>query len=345
MHQGSAAGDAPEETGGTVQAEAPASLAGIQRELLGAHFLLLARVLRRSARVDYAGFEPHNLMERRLVLTLFRIEEGRVSELAGTLGNDVAQVSRALGSLRAAELVRREKQRDPYVLTPAGARLGALLDTVALRREEELGRGFHPQEMFELAGLLSNLLTRATAVLAEEIAHAREGDLGDERPDPTNSVAAVPEIHSRLQSAILNLAMIIARSATLSFKRLAGLSQYEWRLLANAASRPGTSFMELVAMVDSDKAQVSRALDAMVSSGLLDRSGGRGRQTVRFTLTAEGERLHAIMGADARRRNGVILEDLKPDQRRRLQAYVERLITNGAAMADRVSEQGRVTSD
>ena len=45
-------------------------LAGVQRDLLGAHFLLLSRLLRRSARADYTGFEPHNLVERRLVLTL-----------------------------------------------------------------------------------------------------------------------------------------------------------------------------------------------------------------------------------------------------------------------------------
>jgi len=311
------------------------ALAGLQRELLGAHFLLLNRLLRRSARADYAGFEPQNLVERRLVLTLFRIEEGRVSELASLLGNDVAQISRALAGMRAGRLARRERQRDPYTLTPEGARLGALLDAVALRREEEFGRGFHSQEMFELAGLLSSLLTRATTVLAEEIALSRDGYLGDERPD--QSTPTVPEIHSRLQSAILNLATIIARSATLAFKRLAGLSQYEWRLLANIASRPSISFMELVAMLDSDKAQVSRALDGMVVGGVLDRSGGQGRQAVRFVLTEQGHRLHDIMRADAMRRNAVIQEDLKPGQRRRLQAYVERLLTNAAAMADRAA--------
>jgi DNA-binding MarR family transcriptional regulator len=324
-----ATGEVPEESGGAHVGGPTAPLAGIQRELLGAHFLLLARLLRRSARADYAGFEPHNLIERRLVLTLFRIEEGRVSELAGILGNDVAQISRALANLRAARLAERERQRDPYVLTPAGAQLGALLDAMALQREEELGRGLQAHEMFELAGLLSNLLTRATAILAEEIAHSRD----DERPEAA-AVLGVPEIHSRLQPAILNLGTIIARTSTLTFKRLAGLSQYEWRLLANIASRPGIAFMEVVGHVDSDKAQVSRALDGMVSNGLLDRSGGKGRQAVRFALTEEGHRRHAIMRDDAVRRNALIVEDLKPGQRRRLQAYVDRLIENAVAMGD-----------
>jgi DNA-binding MarR family transcriptional regulator len=310
-----------------------AGLGGVQRELLGAHFLLLNRLLRRSARADYAGFEPQNLVERRLVLTLFRIEEGRVSELAGMLGNDVAQISRALASMRAGRLARRERQRDPYSLTAEGLRLGALLDVVALRRDEELARGLQAQEVFELAGLLSNLLTRATAILAEEIALARDGHLGDERPEQL--VATVPEIHSRLQPAVLNVATIIARSATLAFKRLAGLSPYEWRLLAIIASHPAISFMELVALLDSDKAQVSRALEGMVVSGALERSGGQGRQAVRFALTAEGHRLHEIMRADAMRRNAVLQEDLKPGQRRRLKAYVEGLLSNAAAMGDR----------
>ncbi len=322
------------EQGEAEQAGTSAPLAGIQRELLGAHFLLLARLLRRSARADYAGFQPQNLVERRLVLMLFRAEEARVSELAAILGNDVAQVSRALGSLRAAGLAHREKQRDPYALTPAGVRLGALLDEVAWRREEELAQGVHPQEMFELAGLLSHLLTRATALLAEEVALARATEPADDRAEH-GLTGSVPEIHSRLQSAVLNLSMIIARSATLSFKRLAGLSNYEWRLLANAASRPGISFMELVGMVDSDKAQVSRALDGMVHSGVLARTGGQRRQAVRFALTDEGHRLHAIMSADAMRRNTLLQADLKPGQRRRLKHYIERLIANAAAMADR----------
>jgi len=306
-------------------------LAGVQRELLGAHFLLLSRLLRRGARVDYSGFEPQNLAERRLVLTLFRIEEGRVSELATILGNDVAQVSRALANMRAAGLAGRKRQREPYTLTPEGLRLGARLDEVALRREEELARGFHLQEMFELAGLLSNLLTRATAILAEEAALARDSGGADGRQDH----APVAEIHSRLQPAVLNLATIIARTSTLSFKRLAGLSQYEWRLLANIASHPAISFMELVAMLDSDKAQVSRALEGMASSGLLERTGGRGRQAVRFTLTPEGHERHEIMRADALRRNAVMLEDLKPSQGRRLRAYVERLIANAVGMVER----------
>jgi len=332
MPDGPPAGEPLQESGGSAAPGSDALLAGIQRELLGAHFLLLARLLRRSARADYAGFEPQNLVERRLVLTLFRIEEARVSELAGILGNDVAQISRALASLRAARLAWRERQRDPYVLTPAGERLGEQLDRVALRREEDLGRGFQPHEMFELAGLLSNLLTRATAVLAEEIAHSRE----DERPD-AGAVVGVPDIHSRLQPALLNLGTIIARTSTLTFKRLAGLSQYEWRLLANIASRPGISFMEVVGHLDSDKAQVSRALDGMVTNGLLDRSGGKGRQAVRFTLREEGHRRHAIMRDDAVRRNGLILEYLKPGQRRRLRAYVGRLVENAAAMAERAA--------
>src|SRR5690606_2569094 len=93
------------------------SLVGVQRELLGAHFLLLAGLLRKSARMDYAHLAPQDLMERRIVLTLFRLEDARVSQLAAVLGNDIGQVSRALGSLRKAVLVSRDRQRDPYRLT------------------------------------------------------------------------------------------------------------------------------------------------------------------------------------------------------------------------------------
>ncbi|BBC72132.1 conserved hypothetical protein [Altererythrobacter sp. B11] len=307
-----------------------APLAGVQRDLLSAHFLLLRRLLRKSARLDYLGLEPQNVMERRIVLTLYRVEEGRVSALAALLGNDVSQVSRALSACRAGGVVERKRQRDPYRLTEKGWAMGERIDSIAMRREVELTQGLGPQEMFELAGLLAHLMDKAAAVLAVEMARARAGDEVEE----VESAQDV-EIPSRVQPALINLATIIARSATLAFKQLTGLSNYEWRILANLAYRPSMPFMELVGHVDSDKAQVSRALDGMVGAGLLARSKPARGQPARFDVTEQGRRTHGIMQEDALRRNAILCEGLTKAQRRRLETYLNLLIVNANAMAER----------
>lgn len=319
----------PPVRGGASSAE---RLAGVQRNLLGAHFLLLAGLLRKSARTDYAHLAPQDLMERRIILTLFRLEKGRVSQLANILGNDTGQISRALSSLRKDGKVIRGRQRDPYSLTPDGIALGELMDKVAVRREVELVRGLEPLQLFELGGLLANLQQKASLLLAEETSCSAHAERNEAEDLPRTGG---PEIHSRMHPAVVAIAMTIARSATLAFKRLAGVSNYEWRILANVAYRPSISSTELTKHIYSDKGQVSRSLEALVQQRLLsrERSGPRGR--VRFDLTQEGRRLYDIMEADSLRRNDILMADMTTAQRARLQTYLDRLITNATAMVER----------
>ena len=309
-----------------------APLAGVQRQLLGAHLLLLNRLLRRSARHDYRGHEPESHLERRIALTLFRVEGGRVSELAFHMGHDVAQVSRALTAMRRAGLVERGRQREPYRLTPRGRELGGALDEVAARRDLQLTAGLDPHQMFELAGLLGNLLHRAGIIMLDELAKSREAPRDREEDGEPFSPTSPFEIHSRAQPLVTNLAAIISRAATASFKRLTGVSSFEWRLLANIAGRPALRFTDLVVHVDSDKAQVSRTLDALVGGGLIERTRAGAGEPVRLELTERGHRLHDIMREDALRRNTELVADLSDLQRRRVQTYLELLIANASEM-------------
>lgn len=306
-----------------------APLAGVQRELISAHLLLLSRLLRRSAMVDYAGLDPGNLMERRIIFTLSRIGEGRVSELSALLGNDIAQVSRALSTMKRKELAERQRQRDPYSLTDAGRELGRLMDKVAVRRERELAHGMEPLQMFELAGMLDNLRDKAAVLLAEEMAGAREAEDADAEGPPRTEIA------SRLQPSIAALATTILRSATLAFKRLTGLSQYEWRILANLAYRPSIPFMDLVTHIGSDKAQVSRALNPLIEAGLLRRISGERGEPALLEMTEKGWDIHGVMQRDALRRNAVLGAGFTQTQRLRLKSYLELLIVNATTMARR----------
>ncbi len=305
-----------------------APLAGVQQELISAHFLLLRRVLLKSARTDFQGFMPENQMERRVIFTLFRMEDSRVSELAYSLGNDVAQVSRALAALRTAGLVYRERQRDPYTLTAQGRKFGQELDAVAERREQDLIRGLLPVEAFELGGMLMSLQHRASQILADELLQAKLDD-----PAEDGMVPAYPDPPNRVQAAVFNIANTISRSATAAFKRLAGVSNFEWRVLVNVASRPSITFMGIVDHVDADKAQVSRTLDSLVGAGLICRVKDAASGQVRIELTGKGQECYGMMRDDALRRHTVLTAGLKNAQRGRLQGYLDLLIANALAMA------------
>lgn len=306
-------------------------LTSVQRELVGAHFLLLRRLLRKSTREDYAYAEPRNHIERRILLWLHRIEQGRVSQIAGNLGNDIAQVSRALTALHRAGLIQREGQRDPYRLTEAGMQIGVRLDDVAQRRERRLTAGFEPQEMFELAGLLSHLLQQAAVILNEQLTLLRDDALTGGEPPPVAPVL-IP-IYDRAHPLIIAIATTVSRYASAAFKRLTGTSSYEWRILASLAERPGLRFADLVTLLDSDKAQVSRALDSLAGSGLVERINARPGEAMRFSVSAEGHRVHDVMREDALRRNAQLIAGMTAAQRQQLQYSLHLLIANAEDMA------------
>jgi len=304
-------------------------LAGIQKDLVSARFLLLKRLLMKSARSDFEDSEPRNQMERRILFMLYRNESSRVSELAFSLGNDVAQVSRGLAALRKAGLAHCARQRDPYTLTPAGRELGAALDAIALRREARLLEGLSGSAMIELAGLLIHLQSRALTILVDELALSR-----GEASVPGASGPVVPEVATRIHPLVFNIANSTMRSATASFKRQVGVSQFEWRILVNMADRPALSFNRLVEHVGADKAQVSRTLNGLVEAGLVVRNRDKAGPPLRLDLTQEGRRVYAIIQADALRRNALLVAGLNDAQIRRLVAYLDTLIANAAAFAE-----------
>jgi DNA-binding MarR family transcriptional regulator len=304
--------------------EASPLLAGIQKQLLSAQFLLLRRLLMTSARHNFADCHPRSQLERRILLMLFRTAECRVSELAFGLGIDVSQISRALAELRKAGLVERDRQRDPYVLTIAGEAAGRALCEVAIQREELLTRGLTASQMFDLAGLLMIIHIRASHLLDEE--------LGIVRQMGTATEGFLPQSSNFAPSIIINIANTIARDATAVFKRLAGASNFEWRVLVQVASRPSITFTNLVDHIDADKAQVSRTVDDLVTAGLLERVKAAGEGLFGIELTGPGHDQYILMRDHALQRDDQITAGLQKGQIARLRSYLRVLLANAQQM-------------
>ncbi|RIV81367.1 MarR family transcriptional regulator [Aurantiacibacter xanthus] len=299
-----------------------ALLAGIQNDLLSPRILVLRRLLEQSARTDFAGLEPDNSFTRRILFALYRNGEGRVFELAYTLGSDMAQVSRGLTALRKDGLVNTRRQRDPYTLTPEGEKLGKQLFAIAEQREARLLHGLETGEIIELVAMLIHLQARASTLLAEELALARaEGE-------PAELPTAHTEFATRVHPLLYNLANTVLRTATAAFKRLAGVSQFEWRVLVNMADRPAIPFAGLVQHIGVDKGQLSRTLNALEQSGLIVRSFDGAGTSRRLDLTTKGRRVYRLMEADSEQRNARMIDGLRPIHLDRLRAQLDRLIAN-----------------
>lgn len=297
-------------------------LAGPQRELLGAHLLLLGRLLRRQARVDLDSFIPQGDMQQRLLPAICIAEMGRVSDLAMLLGADLGQVSRALSELAALGLVNRPASRGPYELSASGRQEADAMIAALRMRERDVVAGIADDVIASLRQNLALLHDRASTILQA----ASRGEPADE---PTLGTVVICDLAKMpIQLALANLASVISRSATIIYKRNTGLSGYEWRVLANIAARPGIAFPDLVTHIGSDKGQVSRAVGSMVASGhLVRQKTGRG-QPQAIMLTPQGEEVYAVLLADGYRRNEVMLAQLPEGAADGLMASLARVIAN-----------------
>ena len=183
-------------------------------------------------------------------------------------------------------------------------------------------RGLETGEIIELVAMLIHLQGRASALLAEELTQARaEGE-------PSELPAAQTEFATRVHPLLYNLANTVLRTATAAFKRLAGVSQFEWRVLVNMADRPAIPFAGLVQHIGVDKGQLSRTLNALEQSGLVVRSEDGSGAPRLLDLTAKGRRVYRLMEADSEQRNARMIEGLRPIHLERLRAQLDRLIAN-----------------
>ena len=118
---------------------------------------------------------------------------------------------------------------------------------------------------------------------------------------------------------LLVLARAFDRQAKRTYGESFGLSLIEWRIMAMIGSKGDATVNRLASWMDYDKAQISRAVAALVESGHLKRV--RNVQDTRsaiLTLSPQGRALHSELMAFGRERQRHLLAVLTPDQRRAL---------------------------
>ncbi len=151
-----------------------------------------------------------------------------------------------------------------------------------------------------------------------------------------------------LARRLLSIRMIrfvdfVRRSGALAYRRVSGLSGFEWLLLARACEVPTLSINELAEILNRDVGQVSRGVKRLVSAGLLRsrrRGGGPG---VLITPTALGQTVYGPLQTLAEERDAELTRGISSEDLATLTRCIETLTANALDMLAR--EQSRQDGD
>ena len=117
-----------------------------------------------------------------------------------------------------------------------------------------------------------------------------------------------------------------------AYARRFGIGVTEWRVIAVLGRYPGLSANGVAARTAMDKVAVSRAVARLLARGLLQREmHGEDRRRSVLQLSAEGYRIYdevVPLALDCERR---LLETLTEEERKTLQALIDRLMHDGLA--------------
>lgn len=145
--------------------------------------------------------------------------------------------------------------------------------------------------------------------------------------------------HRRLEAPrLFKLLSLIRRCAAPGARRALGMSDFEWRVMAQVGDRAPMSLNELAAVTGHDKGQLSRGVSRLVDAGLLVRESRRGARGVFISPTAAGKAAFQQLVKLAVEQNKVLVDGLTPDQLEVFSGVLDRLEANALAILAREQE-------
>jgi DNA-binding MarR family transcriptional regulator len=163
------------------------------------------------------------------------------------------------------------------------------------------------------------------------IAPPKEGTLP--KPDQANTATEEEPLHRRLETPrLFKLMSLIRRSASPSFRRDLGLSDFEWRIMSQVGDRAPMSLNELAMVTSHDKGQLSRGVKRLVQAGLLVRESRRGERGVFISPTKAGAALFDRLANQAVKRNIALTKGLTAEELAVLSRVIDKLEANALEM-------------
>lgn len=107
--------------------------------------------------------------------------------------------------------------------------------------------------------------------------------------------AAPGDIYSLVSMQMIRLFVMLRKSGVLAHRRQFGLSETEWRIMTQLGDKAPLSLNGLADAMLQDRGQLSRAVKAMVESGLLTRERKPGGPEIEIGLSDRGRAMYAQM--------------------------------------------------
>ena len=117
--------------------------------------------------------------------------------------------------------------------------------------------------------------------------------------------------------------------------RSLGLTRAQWVVIARLHRRPGLNQSEVADLLEIEKASAGRLIDRMETKGWLERRADPGdRRVNRLHLTAEAERMHALIWPLAEATVDEALSGLSSAERKTMTTLMRRVKAKLVALSD-----------
>jgi DNA-binding MarR family transcriptional regulator len=309
----------------------------MRRRLVTARLITLLKVLGSSAALAFRRESGLSGSDWYLIAQIGEHGPLAFTEIAIRLRQDKGQASRAVKRLVKAGLLSREHLRAPIALTAAGKTAYSRIRRLAKSRNTALLRELDSGERELLPRLLAKLQGNARTLLASAQALDRGADAED--APPRKSGNGTPARDGLVAPELITLQTLLHRSATATFKREVGLSDFDWRVMSQIGEHSPLTLIQLVPMLSRDKSQVGRAVVSLESQGLITRTRiGNGRHIL-ISTTERGRTVYDQLAQLALQRNAALLSGLNAQEQQALTAILDKLTSSAAAMLEQ--EQAR----
>lgn len=130
------------------------------------------------------------------------------------------------------------------------------------------------------------------------------------------------------------LTNIISRTFGRLYGERFGLGIPEWRVMAVLGRFAPLSANDVCTRTAMDKVRVSRAVEKLRRSGLIERAiDSRDRRLSRLRLSRAGQRMHAAIVPMGLAAEALLLDELTPAERRALDTLLDKLTARARAIA------------
>lgn len=316
----------------------------MRRRLVTARLITLLKVLGDSASLAFRRETGLSGSDWYLIAQIGEYGPLALTEIAVRLRQDKGQASRAVKRLVSAGLLSREHLRAAIALTAAGKATLARIRRLAKARNAALIRDldageleFLPRSLTKLQGNARLLLANAQALERDDSEPARTVRADDAQQRKSGNGLSAPD--GLLAAELITLQSLLHRSATSTFKRETGLSDFDWRVMSQIGEHAPLTLIQLVPMMSRDKSQVGRAVVSLEALGLITRTRiGNGRHIL-IATTERGRAVYDQLAQLALQRNAALLSGLNAQEQQALTAILGKLTSSAAAMLER--EQAR----